>query len=116
MKATNGKVLIFLLVLLVILGLTPILRVAYASEVFGTLTANLPTIVYGALPQECLYGADVVLGCTIPIENTIYINGNLGDWGRQYVLYHELCHWLGEMDEEICMQVATNLSMGWRNE
>jgi len=112
MKVTNGKFLISLLVLLVTLGLMPTSRVVNASEVFGTLTANLPIIVYGVLPQKCLYGADVVLGCTVPAENTIYIKGSLDDWGRRCVLYHELCHWLGEMDEGICTQVATNLMVG----
>ena len=69
----------------------------------------LPLIIYGHLPGVCLFGEDVVLGCVA--ENTIYINGDLNAWGRQYVLYHELCHWLGERDEAVCSEVATNLSV-----
>jgi len=68
----------------------------------------IPLIIY-SLPEKCLFGEDVVLGCTA--DNVIYINERLDAWGRQYVLYHELCHWLGERNEDICTQVATNLSI-----
>jgi len=91
-----------LIVVAIILIAIGIVLVRYANA------RELPTVIYGQTETVCP-SKEGALGCIVYAENTIYIRSDLNEWGKRYVLYHELCHWLGEMDESICTQVATNL-------